>query len=67
MVDCNKNEKIASALRSWDDQIEDFINVICGIFNQYLSKADSPLLGYSIKKSKNDIANIVKKQHDFVK
>ena len=76
MADYNQNKNIVSALRTRNHQIKDSINITYGILDQifesftlgrYLSKANNPMLGYSPKKSENDIANIVKKPHNFVK
>ena len=41
-----------------------FLNIGCW---GCLSKANNTILGYSIKKSGNNIANIIKKSHNFVK
>ena len=79
MAHYNQNNKIVSALRTRDHQIElekDPINITYGILDLIFKVLDEEdISGKQIisclatlsKKSENVIANIVKKQHNFVK
>ena len=81
MAHCNQNKTIniliVSALRSRQVQVEleDSTNITYGILDNIfqvldtgnVNYANNTILGNSIKKSESDIANIVKKTHNFMR
>ena len=81
MAHCNQNKTIniliVSALRSRQVQVEleDSTNITYGILDnifqvldtENVSYANNTILGNSLKKGESDIANIVKKPHNFMR